>query len=63
MDDQCCLSQEQLQHAQQVAARDLVRGLTRKIKNPLGGLCGAAQLFNRALSDPALTGHTKVIIE
>lgn len=34
MDNQRRLSQEQLQHAQQVAARDLVRGLAHEIKNP-----------------------------
>lgn len=44
MDNQRRLSQEQLQHAQQVAARDLVRGTAHEIKNPLGGLRGAAQL-------------------
>ncbi len=33
MDNQRRLSQEQLQHAQQVAARDLVRGLAHEIKN------------------------------
>ena len=47
MDNQRRLSQEQLQHAQQVAARDLVRGLAHEIKNPLGGLRGAAQLLAR----------------
>ena len=51
------------QHAQQVAARDLVRGLAHEIKNPLGGLRGAAQLLSKALPDPALTEYTKVIIE
>ena len=35
MDNQRRLSQEQLQHAQQIAARDLVRGLAHEIKNPL----------------------------
>ena len=49
MDNQRRLSQEQLQHAQQVAARDLVRGLAHEIKNPLGGLRGAAQLLSKAL--------------
>lgn len=63
MDNQRRLSQEQLQHAQQVAARGLVRGLAHEIKNPLGGLRGAAQLLAKALPDPALTEYTKVIIE
>ena len=63
MDNQRKLSQEQLQHAQQVAARDLIRGLAHEIKNPLGGLRGAAQLLSRALPDPALLEYTKVIID
>ncbi|PVZ81132.1 nitrogen regulation protein NR(II) [Serratia sp. S1B] len=63
MDNQRRLSQEQLQHAQQIAARDLVRGLAHEIKNPLGGLRGAAQLLAKALPDPVLTEYTKVIIE
>ncbi|WP_249516623.1 nitrogen regulation protein NR(II), partial [Escherichia coli] len=63
MDNQRRLSQEQLQHAQQVAARDLVRGLAHEIKNPLGGLRGAAQLLSKALPDLSLLEYTKVIIE
>ncbi|MBT0727771.1 nitrogen regulation protein NR(II) [Rosenbergiella australiborealis] len=63
MDNQRRLSQEQLQHAQQIAARDLVRGLAHEIKNPLGGLRGAAQLLSKALPDPALKEYTNVIIE
>jgi len=63
MDNQRRLSQEQLQHAQQVAARDLVRGLAHEIKNPLGGLRGAAQLLARAFPTPGLTEYTNVIIE
>ncbi len=50
MDNQRRLSQEQLQHAQQIAARDLVRGLAHEIKNPLGGLRGAAQLYIKSRS-------------
>lgn len=57
------LSQEQLQHAQQIAARDLVRGLAHEIKNPLGGLRGAAQLLSRELPNNELQEYTKVIIE
>lgn len=57
------LSQEQLQHAQQTAARDLVRGLAHEIKNPLGGLRGAAQLLSRELPNNELQEYTQVIIE
>lgn len=63
MDNLRRLSQEQLQHAQQIAARDLVRGLAHEIKNPLGGLRGAAQLLAKALPDPSLREYTNVIIE
>lgn len=63
MDNQRRLSQEQIQQAQQIAARDLVRGLAHEIKNPLGGLRGAAQLLEKALPDPALQEYTKVIID
>lgn len=42
MDNQRRLSQEQLQHSQPQAARDLVCGLAHEIKNPVGVLRGAA---------------------
>ncbi len=48
--------------AQHQAARALVRGLAHEIKNPLGGLRGAAQLLERELADPALREYTQVII-
>ena len=57
------LSKEQLQYAQQTAARDLVRGLAHEIKNPLGGLRGAAQLLARELPNDDLQEYTQVIIE
>ncbi len=63
MDNQRRLNQEQIQHAQQIAARDLVRGLAHEIKNPLGGLRGAAQLLAKALPDQGLTEYTRIIIE
>lgn len=63
MDSQRRLNQEQVQQAQQIAARELIRGLAHEIKNPLGGLRGAAQLLAKALPDPALHEYTKMIIE
>ncbi|UPQ88034.1 nitrogen regulation protein NR(II) [Vibrio sinaloensis] len=57
------LSQELNQHAQQQAAKLLVRGLAHEIKNPLGGLRGAAQLLERALPDASLGEYTQIIIE
>jgi len=41
----------------------LVRGLAHEIKNPLGGLRGAAQLLERELPDESLHDYTRVIIE
>lgn len=46
----------------QAAHRALLRGLAHEIKNPLGGLRGAAQLLERELGDEALTDYTRVII-
>ena len=43
-------------------ARNLVRRLGHEIKNPLGGLRGAAQLLEGELSDAALREYTGVII-
>ncbi len=43
--------------------RELVRGLAHEIKNPLGGIRGAAQLLARELPAGELTDYTSVIIE
>ena len=43
--------------------RHLVRGMAHEIKNPLGGLRGAAQLLERELDDRALREYTQIIIE
>jgi two-component system nitrogen regulation sensor histidine kinase GlnL len=40
----------------------MVRQLAHEIKNPLGGLRGAAQLLERELLDPSLREYTRVII-
>lgn len=49
--------------SQQVATRDLLRGLAHEIKNPLGGLRGAAQLLEKQLHDEELKEYTRVIID
>jgi two-component system, NtrC family, nitrogen regulation sensor histidine kinase GlnL len=48
--------------AQQNTSRMLVRGLAHEIKNPLGGLRGAAQLLDLELQDPELKEYTQIII-
>lgn len=57
------LTQELYQHNQQLAAKELVRGLAHEIKNPLGGLRGAAQLLERELPSEELKEFTHIIIE
>lgn len=51
----------QLIHQQQ-AVRELVRGIAHEIKNPLGGLRGAAQLLESELDNPELREYTQIII-
>lgn len=48
---------------QHAISRELVRGLAHEIKNPLGGLRGAAQLLAGELHDPALHEYTDIIIQ
>ena len=57
------ISQENRQWAQQQAASELVRGLAHEIKNPLGGIRGAAQLLAKQLYSDELKEFTEVIIE
>jgi len=47
---------------QQTITRAVTRGLAHEIKNPLGGLRGAAQLLASEVSDPALRDYTRIII-
>ena len=56
------ISKEEAQQAQIETTRMLVRGLAHEIKNPLGGIRGAAQLLARELPDAALRDYTDVII-
>ncbi len=63
IDQQRRLTQELNQHAQQQAAKLLVRGLAHEIKNPLGGLRGAAQLLEKMLPEASLKEYTQIIIE
>ncbi len=42
--------------------RELIRGLAHEVKNPLGGLRGAAQLLERELGSADLKEYTQIII-
>jgi two-component system nitrogen regulation sensor histidine kinase GlnL len=53
--------EEALSHAQETT-RAVIRGLAHEIKNPLGGVRGAAQLLARELPNDELREYTQVII-
>jgi two-component system nitrogen regulation sensor histidine kinase GlnL len=48
---------------QQQANRELIRNLAHEIKNPLGGIRGAAQLLERELADAEQREFTQVIVK
>lgn len=50
-------------YSQQKATKELLRGLAHEVKNPLGGLRGAAQLLERELDSFDLKEYTRVIID
>ena len=62
IDQQLKIAREERLAEQQQANRELIRSLAHEIKNPLGGIRGAAQLLERELDRPALAEYTQVII-
>lgn len=56
------VKREELLIAQNESTRTVLRGLAHEIRNPLGGLRGAAQLLERAFDDPAVSEYSSVII-
>ncbi|PCJ45251.1 MAG: two-component system sensor histidine kinase NtrB [Gammaproteobacteria bacterium] len=54
---------ESSEYSQHLAANALVQGLGHEIKNPLGGLRGAAQLLAMELVEPELKEYTDIIIK
>ncbi len=63
VDRQLRITREEQILSRNEATRALVRGLAHEIKNPLGGLRGAAQLLERELGDESLKEYTQIIIE
>lgn len=57
------ISREEDLIAQQETTRVLVRGMAHEIKNPLGGIRGAAQLLDRELHSAGQREYTQIIIE
>ena len=56
------IDQEEQLIAQQEATHALLRGLAHEIKNPLGGLRGAAQLLEKEIDEEELKEYTRIII-
>ncbi|WP_146874467.1 nitrogen regulation protein NR(II) [Halovibrio variabilis] len=57
------ISREEALTTRQETIKVLARGLAHEVKNPLGGIRGAAQLLERDLADPALREYTHIIVE
>ena len=62
MDRHIRITREEKLLTEQSATRNLVRGMAHEIKNPLGGLRGAAQLLERELPSEDLKEYTQIII-
>ncbi|MDR2678285.1 MAG: PAS domain-containing sensor histidine kinase [Zoogloeaceae bacterium] len=63
IDQQLKASREAWLIEQQEASRELIRNLAHEIKNPLGGIRGAAQLLERELAQPEYREYTQIIIQ
>jgi len=63
MDRPLKLAREEQMLDQTQASRMLLRNLAHEIKNPLGGIRGAAQLLEQELEKPALREYTQVIVQ
>jgi two-component system nitrogen regulation sensor histidine kinase GlnL len=62
LDRQLRITREENLLSQTGVTRALVRGLAHEIKNPLGGLRGAAQLLERELESDDQKEYTRIII-
>ncbi|MGS2717354.1 nitrogen regulation protein NR(II) [Eionea flava] len=56
------ISREEAFLASQETTKNLVRGVAHEVKNPLGGIRGAAQLLEAELPDEELKEYTRIII-
>lgn len=62
MDRHVRIAREEKILQDQLATRNLIRGMAHEIKNPLGGLRGAAQLLERELTSDDQKEYTRIII-
>ncbi|WP_106475673.1 nitrogen regulation protein NR(II) [Phytohalomonas tamaricis] len=56
------ISREEALIARQEMVKVLTRGLAHEVKNPLGGIRGAAQLLEREMDDENLSEFTRIIV-
>ncbi len=63
VEQQTRLDREERAHGLAQANKELVRNLAHEIKNPLGGIRGAAQLLAMEVTSRELTEYTQVIIQ
>jgi two-component system nitrogen regulation sensor histidine kinase GlnL len=63
MDAQLRIAREERMLIQQQANAELLRNLAHEIRNPLGGLRGAAHLLDHELPSPSLREFSQVIIK
>ena len=62
MDQQLRVAKEERMFIQQQANSELLRNLAHEIRNPLGGLRGAAQLLESELKEKSLKEYTQIVI-
>jgi two-component system nitrogen regulation sensor histidine kinase GlnL len=63
IEQQTRLDREERSHGLAQANKELVRNLAHEIKNPLGGIRGAAQLLAMEVTSKELTEFTRIIIQ
>ena len=63
MDQQLKVAREERMFIQQQANTELLRNLAHEVRNPLGGLRGAAQLLEQELDENSLKEYTQIIIK
>lgn len=57
------ISREEELSTRHTASRALALRLAHEVKNPLGGMRGAAQLLDRKLEEPPLRSYTRIIMQ
>lgn len=62
MDQQLKVAREERMFIQQQANTELLRNLAHEVRNPLGGLRGAAQLLEQELVEDSLKEYTQIVI-